>query len=351
MEERNRKGYDASRKRLTDVLKRSFSLDAIKARAAGPGTGIPGLDVILRGLQSGLIVLGGMTSVGKSTLAIGIGGHIARGGTPVLYYSTEMPADRISARIIARHHFALCRQKGEPLLFSAADLYDSALPWETDARLNAAYREAYDAASGALRTVRVGGAEIPYVHAAQGEYRFMVVDGGAGDGGLSAEYIRSDALAYRDEHGQTPVVIVDYLQMLTRGRSARALSERQEVEDSIRDLVALANAGFCVLVVSSLSRSSYVGPIHEGAFKESGGIEYSASVLIGIQYAAIHQKGWDHDAEKAKPVREIELVVLKNRYGADGVVRMDYYARYDTFLARGEAAPPLAAMSSTLAIP
>jgi replicative DNA helicase len=63
---------------------------------------------------------------------------------------------------------------------------------------------------------------------------------------------------------------------------------------------------------------SYKGEVKEEAFKESGAIEYSSDILIGLQV-----KGADKDIniteEKKKNPRDIELVILKNRNGAAGI--------------------------------
>ncbi len=321
------------RKSVSTVLEQWFTETALREhRVPGLDTGIAGLDGILRGMQPGLAVLGGVTSVGKSTLAIGIGDYVSRHGTPVLYYSTEMPETRVTARIITRHHFALCAQTGQPCRFTAADLFDARHTARWDSDTYAAYNEALRAASGELREVTVDGVRQPYGLAPEGRIQpFNIIDGTGEVGALSAQFIREDATLFRDETGRTPFVIVDYLQMLSRGAS-RSMSERQEVDESIRHLIQLANSGFCVLVVSSLSRASYNKPIQEDAFKESGGIEFSASVLMGLQYAAVHEKNWAPEVEKRRMPRQIELVVLKNRYGMDGTVPLRYYARYDAFL-------------------
>jgi replicative DNA helicase len=69
---------------------------------------------------------------------------------------------------------------------------------------------------------------------------------------------------------------------------------------------------------------SYKGEVKEEAFKESGAIEYSCDVLIGLQ-----AKGADKDIniteEKKKNPRDIELVILKNRNGAAGITLLYSY--------------------------
>ena len=59
------------------------------------------------------------------------------------------------------------------------------------------------------------------------------------------------------------------------------------------------------------------------SFKESGAIEYSSDILIGLQLKGAGDPNFDVDEAKAKDEREIELVILKNRNGKTGV-KMDY---------------------------
>ena len=57
------------------------------------------------------------------------------------------------------------------------------------------------------------------------------------------------------------------------------------------------------------------------AFKESGAIEYSSDVLIGLQFQEVNDKEINEeliDKEKRKDTREIELKILKNRNGQTG---------------------------------
>jgi replicative DNA helicase len=68
------------------------------------------------------------------------------------------------------------------------------------------------------------------------------------------------------------------------------------------------------------------------AFKESGAIEYSSDVLIGLQLKGAGQKDFDINAEKNKHPRNVELVILKNRNGVTGgKVSYKYYSMFNYF--------------------
>ena len=61
-------------------------------------TGIKKLDQMLGGgLYAGLTFLGARPGMGKSTFALQIASEIAAAGSPVLFYSLEMPSVRMEA--------------------------------------------------------------------------------------------------------------------------------------------------------------------------------------------------------------------------------------------------------------
>lgn len=69
------------------------------------------------------------------------------------------------------------------------------------------------------------------------------------------------------------------------------------------------------------------------AFKESGAIEYSSDVLIGLQLAGAGGKNFDVNEAKRKDPRDIELVILKNRNGRTGdKIRYSYYPLFNYFV-------------------
>ena len=75
------------------------------------------------------------------------------------------------------------------------------------------------------------------------------------------------------------------------------------------------------------------------AFKESGAIEYSTDVLIGLQLKGIENRNFDIDQAKSKNPREVEAVILKNRNGrTGGKIEFDFYAMFNYF-AESDAVP------------
>ncbi|MBQ8134620.1 MAG: hypothetical protein IJ192_09500, partial [Clostridia bacterium] len=98
-----------------------------------------------------------------------------------------------------------------------------------------------------------------------------------------------------------------------------------------------------LIVISSLNRQNYLTQIDYESFKESGGIEYTADVVWGLQLQVLHDEIFDsqakinekrqkvRDAKAANP-RKIELVCLKNRFGISSYsCAFDYFPQFDLF--------------------
>lgn len=142
------------------------------------------------------------------------------------------------------------------------------------------------------------------------------------------------------------VIIIDYLQLLATGQGVKG-----KIDDVLKDIkqLALKNENL-VWLVSSLNRSNYYRTLDFESFKESGGIEYSAEGVLGIQYKVVHNKafGTDNNAqekrnllnlEKRKNPRRMEIVCLKDKYGA-GVYEgsLDFFTDKGIFVEKKETA-------------
>ena len=72
------------------------------------------------------------------------------------------------------------------------------------------------------------------------------------------------------------------------------------------------------------------------AFKESGGIDYSADVLMGLQARGAGSRTFNIDEEKRKDPRELELKILKNRSAAVvDPIPFRYYPAFSCFTEGG----------------
>ena len=132
---------------------------------------------------------------------------------------------------------------------------------------------------------------------------------------------------YITRNGTRPVVILDYLQILQPADSTRRQNLKETIDSTVTELKRMSREmDLTVIVVSSVNRQNYMTPIDFESLKESGGIEFTADVVWGLQLQCINEPLFERDkgikekrdrvkAAKAENPRKIELVCLKNRYG------------------------------------
>lgn len=299
----------------TDYIFRSMFADiADLKKQASRKTGFANLDKEAGSIYNGLYVVGGISSVGKTTFIGQLADQFAAQGQHVLLFSMEQSRLEMVTKSIARRT-------------AMADI-DKAVS-SLQIRMGVMNEFIADQAQQYCEDV---------------EDRISVIEGNFG---CNVSYIKDYALRYKERNGVDPIVIVDYLQILQAEMDAetgrKPTDTRAIVDYNVTQLKRLTREGIPVFVVSSLNRSNYTSPIDFEAFKESGGIEYTADVVWGLQLAVMNDPVFDKDknvkekrekvaAAKAANPRQIELVCLKNRYGKSRyTVSFKYYPQYDFY--------------------
>ena len=271
-------------------------------------TGYSNLDAMMS-LYPGLYVLGAISSLGKTTFCGQMADQLAQAGEHVLYFSLEQTKLELVTKGLSRMMFKI--DAGSAL---------------TSMEIRRGVK------SEALRVARE-------LYVSQAENEFIVEC----DFETTVENISLTVKDYISRTGTRPIVIVDYLQILTPVNNRQ--TTKDVVDYNVRALKKLQTENdLVVLVISSLNRANYLTPIDFSSFKESGGIEYTADVIWGLQLSVMNDELFDKDAKlkvkretikeaKAAHPRDIELVCLKNRYGVSSYsCSFKYYARYDYFV-------------------
>lgn len=310
-ENNNRQGAKSSSYIAISEKLKSFRPGAIKTVKHYP-TGIRELDKKLGGgLYPGLIFLGARPGMGKSTLALQIASEVAAGGTSVLFYSMEMPSIRIESKILNR----------------AVHMKEPDLEITSDWLLRAENKDKEEEWEFVEEVQEEVGPRYKKLYVKEREKIIF-----------SAEDIIKDVEKFIDETNEKPVVFIDYLQILSACSSSRNMTEKQKNDENINVLSSLSNKhDLVVFVISSLNREAYKNaqkPMQMDSFKETGGIEYSASVILGLQLRNVQLAGIDHEGEMSKAARKLELVFLKQRYGVTGSganVSLDFYPAWDLY--------------------
>lgn len=283
---------------------------------AGRKTGFPNLDAEAGSVYAGLYCIGAASSLGKTTFVNQLADQLAAAGEHVLYFSLEQSRLEMVSKSISR-------------LTAQADIKKAV-------------------SSIQIRT----GAQGAAISAAVKKYlqdvgdRVSIIEGNFN---CTPSFIGETARAYRAANAATPLIVVDYLQILRpdadpeTGR--RPADPRQTVDTNLVALKRLSRElETPVFVICSINRANYLTPIDFESFKESGQIEFTADVVWGLQLAVMNDQLFDKEGKikekrekvadaKAATPREIELVCLKNRFGkARYTSSFRYYPQYDYFI-------------------
>ena len=152
-----------------------------------------------------------------------------------------------------------------------------------------------------------------------------------GDHETGLDFIARETARHMEETGNAPVVLIDYLQIIAPVDVH--FTDKQNLDRTVCALKKLARThALTVLAISSFNRESYNVEATMAAFKESGGIDYSADVLLGLQARGAGSRSFNIEEEKRKDPRELELKILKNRSAALGTpIPFRYYPAFSCF--------------------
>ena len=284
--------------------------DSVNTKAVA--TGFTALDSILDGgLYEGLYGIGAISSLGKTTFALQIADQIAQNGNDVLIFSLEMSKNELIAKSISRKTAQIALKTGISTrnakttrgILSGRQYTDYS---NTEKNLiNTAIRE--------------------YAKTTDHLFIFEAM------GDTGTDEVRKEIEKHILFTGRKPVVIIDYLQILSPHNERS--TDKQNTDYAILQLKRISrDHKLPVVMISSFNRENYTGKVSMQAFKESGAIEYSTDVLIGLQLKGTGERNFDTDSAKTKHPREIEAVILKNRNGATGKkIAYHYYTMFNYF--------------------
>ena len=261
----------------------------------GVPTGFSDLDRMTSGMQPGdLVVVAGRPSMGKTSLALNIGEHVAlAAGLPVVVFSMEMGASQLALRLIG----------------SVGRLDQHKL---RTGRLAAEDWEKLTGALGRLNEAPILIDETP---------------------ALNAIEVRSRARRLMKTYGKLGLVIVDYLQLMQASTTGE--NRATEISEISRSMKSLAKElKVPVMALSQLNRSLEQRPNKRPVMsdlRESGAIEQDADVILFIYRDEVYNP----DTQE-KGVAEI--IIGKQRNGPIGTVRLTFlgeYTRFENFATAG----------------
>lgn len=297
-------------------------------KAAFHSTGFPSLDSILDGgLYAGLYCIGAISSLGKTTFCLQVADTIAASGTDVIIFSLEMARNELIAKSVSRH----------TLLEDLTQNNSTKNAKTTRGILTGSRYRNYSKDEKAI----IESAITAYSKYAEHIY----INVGIGDIGINE--IREVVENHVKLTGNTPVILIDYLQIIAPADPRS--TDKQNTDKAVLELKKMSrDFSTAIIGISSFNRDNYHSPVNLASFKESGAIEYSSDVLIGLQYFGMDYQEGESEKNREKRVRDllnsnierakegkalrIEVKILKNRNGSKGACLLDFYPMFNYFV-------------------
>lgn len=292
------------------------------------------LNALFTGMTKGVITLGALSSLGKTTFLLQLADQLASNqDRDIIYFSLEQSGKELVSKSLSRFTFLNAKKmrynttKAKYSNTILATKLDEKGLYYSDSEENILMMRAinqYDTIANNLFIVEPSGDKL-----------FLTI-----------EDIEEVIKKHISITGKTPIVFIDYLQIIAP-KDTR-LSDKQAVDINISTLRKIASIyNTLVFAISSISRANYYTPVDINSFKESGAIEYGSDILLGINFTAIDdediQKAIDKQKtqeikkmlkeEKDKSPRNVFIEVLKNRNGKSGErFYFHYYPEFNTFI-------------------
>lgn len=271
-------------------------------------TGFKKLDKVMGdGLYEGLYIVGAVPSLGKTAFTLQMADQMAENGQDVLMICLEMSRNEMIARTLSRLTLLYALDRN----LDAKKIPKTGRDITTRSRYDNYDHEESKAIAQAITDYEQFAKHI-YIKESLGEIRASEI----------RDLVRKHILFT----GNRPVVIVDYLQILSPA-DPRA-SDKSNMDTAVKELKHISrDFKIPVLAISSLNRANYDEELTFQAFKESGAIEYGSDVLMGLFYDGDTKEARREEKKQAK--RRVKLIVLKNRHGEVGEeVVYSFYAKY-----------------------
>ena len=263
-------------------------------------TGYKKLDKALGGgIYNSLYVIGGIAGLGKTAITLNICENLAKQGKDILYISLELSQDELMSRSVSRFIRETVDKRFTPIDYpSYMDIKNGNFDEHSSY-----FIEGFEEYSKIAKRITIEETNFNY----------------------NTEKIREDIINHKMITGKAPVVVVDYLQVLPCLKDYG--DDKKNIDFNITELKRISrDFDTPVFVISAVNRGNYKKQIGFEGFKVSGGIEYTADVVIGLQYSFMSDTSGKSDSEielldreaKSKYPREMQTVILKNRNGSVG---------------------------------
>lgn len=276
----------------------------------GTPSGYKDLDAANLFLPGNLLVLAARPGMGKTALALCVALNAAKTGKRVLFFSLEMSANQLFARLVSIESGLQGKYTQDPK------------------RLSGAQYERFTQTVEVIADLPIWIEETP---------------------GLSLQALKAKARKVAMQEGALDLVVVDYLQLMSGGKSERWKSQNDIVGGNSKGLKELAKSLTCpVLCLSQLSRAVEARGGDKRPklpdLRDSGAIEQDADAVLFLYRPSYYKIDFDEDGRSTKGLAEI--ILAKNRHGKLGTELLKFDAERTAFSNYTEEADLFAGIES-----
>lgn len=284
-------------------------------------TGIKSLDEALEGgfYKKNLVILGAISSLGKTTLALQIADNVARGGKDVLIFSLEMSKEELIAKSLSRNSYLKAYNRHYTALALTTREILKGIGTNDDIPNNSQRQEIY---KEAYEDYKDNIASNIYITECNDNIDINIA--------TINEKIKNHIAITNNK----PLVVIDYLQIIQN--QDKGLTDKQVIDRIVTSLKRIARDNdITIFLISAFNRANYTKEANLSSFRDSSTIEYTSDVLLSLQLSKLDgitddNKDINLNQEQQKDERELTLKVLKNRNGRITDVKdIKFYAKYN----------------------
>jgi len=278
----------------------------------GIRTGLSGLDKATLGLD-GLIVLGGIAGQGKTSIALQLAFDACEIGTPVLFYSLEMPKRAIFTKVFSR----LSQIKYSDLMLKGRGYLDGT------------YEEKQEADFNNLFATK----EIDRLKEARGKFeaiadRFYIRSREIEDSNIDFDSVEREINLIKAEHNADKVlVVIDHLQVFQAKEYKDQIDKENKLITGFKGISE--RTGATLLLISQKNKAGFESRGKLQDIKGSVDIVYLADLVMLLQEK--DEDSNDTIYSSVTSSRQIDLVIKKNRYNAPATIHLSFDGAYGVF--------------------
>lgn len=301
-------------KQTEDFKKRGIKANGV----TGHPTGYEDLDKLTKGWHKGdMVVIGARPSVGKTAYALNLLYHVAKTGTPVIFFSLEMAADSIALRLLN-------------LVANLTSDEINSLEYRADSTKHSVKVDTHNDPEIASR-----------VHSLQRGLNELVslpfyIDDNPGSKMMDI-FTKCKKLQNQIREIQKKevgLIVIDYLGLITG--SGHSDSRQQEVAEISRQIKHMARQlDVPVIALTQLSRDSEKRPDHKpqiSDIRDSGAIEQDADMILmlyrpdyytkqqGMASGEKEEEKQQQEEKQDDTISKVNVNLIKNRNGQVGDV-------------------------------